>query len=176
MDDDYPEHIQVDDEIFFKRLPDNIKRTPVLDSKQFHHQLFMMDGGNQDINGANVNREVELHAFLDVQKAQMDLLESSMASIKGLNFNIPKFTGDGSVSISDFLCDFDIYNQRIGYTTDRDKLTSLIFHLDGDAKRWFRTLQPNVQNDYTQFRTAIENHFQMSNFEKLNKKANLYQA
>ena len=82
MDEDYPEHIQVDDEIFFKRLPDNINRTPVLDFAyppshpiQFPHWLFIMDGDNQDINGANVNQEDELHAFLDVQKAQMDLLE-----------------------------------------------------------------------------------------------------
>ena len=68
--------------------------------------------------------------------------------------NLDTFNGE-SIPVLDFLEDFDRQVRLMSLEADQDKLDTLVSLLVGSAKSWYRSLQPNVKQSYTELRKSL---------------------
>ena len=85
-----------------------------------------------------ITREDDLVTMV-LEQATADALANLGNQFAALSIRVDPF--DGSGNIQNFLDDLDRYMKEVGRTSDDEKLHSLIAHLTGDAKLWFRTLE-----------------------------------
>ena len=68
--------------------------------------------------------------------------------------NLDTFNGE-SIPVRDFLEDFDRQVRLMSLEADQDKLDTLVSLLVGSAKSWYRSLQPNIKQSYTELRKSL---------------------
>ena len=74
-----------------------------------------------------------------------------------------------------FLEDFDRFTGNATSMSEDDKLSTLVSHLTGNAKLWYRVQTPEIKNNYQNLRTALQDNYKKTDFQKLTRKSEIYQ-
>ena len=125
---------------------------------------------------ANADTAMPVDANAGVKKliGTLDVLTEELNALRAFTPKLIQFDGSND-SIQNWLADFDRFVAAMRTREMVDRLNALISHLAGEAKEWFQVLPPGTQRSYNLLRTALENKYGMTDFQKMAKKTQLFQ-
>ena len=101
---------------------------------------------------------------------QTNVDDTTTAIIQGLRSLQHIVTLDdfsGTTTCADWLQDFDRFVTSTARITDEDKLYTLISHLTGEAKQWFRVQADDTKDDYATLHHAFKENYSPSSRQLL---------